>query len=43
MVQELPLYTGLTPAMFIGRFFDLANALVVILLVLLALNRRRRS
>ena len=43
MVQELPLYTGLTPAMFIGRFFDLANALVVILLVLLALNKRRRS
>jgi apolipoprotein N-acyltransferase len=43
MVQELPLYTGLTPAMFIGRFFDLANALVVILLVLLTLNKRRRS
>jgi hypothetical protein len=28
--------------MFVGRFFDLANALVVLGLVLLALNKRRR-
>jgi len=42
MVEDLPLYTGLTPAMFVGRFFDLANALVVFGLILLALNNRRR-
>jgi apolipoprotein N-acyltransferase len=42
MVEELPLYSGLTPAMFVGRFFDYVNALVVIALVALALSRRRR-
>lgn len=42
MVEELPLYSGLTPAMFVGRFFDYVNALVVISLVALAMTKRRR-
>jgi apolipoprotein N-acyltransferase len=42
MVEELPLYAGLTPAMFVGRFFDLANGLVVLGLIAIAANKRRR-
>jgi apolipoprotein N-acyltransferase len=42
MVEEIPLYTGLTPAIFIGRFFDLVNALVVIALVGLAFVKKSR-
>lgn len=41
MVEELPLYTGLTPAIFVGRFFDLVNAAVVIVLLGLTLVRSR--
>ena len=42
MVEELPLYSGLTPAMFIGRFFDYINLLVVLALVGLAFARKSR-
>jgi apolipoprotein N-acyltransferase len=42
MVEEVPLYTGFTPAIFVGRFFDLVNALVVIGLIALALTRKSR-
>jgi len=42
MVEEVPLYTGLTPAIFVGRFFDLVNALVVVGLVGLAFARKSR-
>lgn len=42
MVEELPLYQGLTPAMFLGRYFDYVNALVVLGLIALALGKRRR-
>lgn len=42
MVEEVPLYTGFTPAIFVGRFFDLVNALVVIGLIGLALARKSR-
>ena len=42
MVEEVPLYSGYTPAMFIGRFFDYVNALVVLALVGLALARKSR-
>jgi apolipoprotein N-acyltransferase len=42
MVEEVPLYSGLTPAIFVGRFFDLVNALVVVALIGLALTKRRR-
>ena len=42
MVEELPLYSGLTPAMFVGRFFDYVNLLVVLVLVGLAFARKSR-
>lgn len=42
MVEELPLYSGLTPAMFTGRFFDWINALVVLALIAIGLSKRRR-
>lgn len=42
MVEEVPLYSGLTPAMFIGKFFDYVNAVVVIALIGLGLNRKTR-
>jgi apolipoprotein N-acyltransferase len=42
MVEEVPLYSGSTPAMFIGRFFDYVNALVVLALIGLALTRKSR-
>lgn len=41
MVEDVPLYTGLTPAMFIGSLFDWINLLIV-LLVLIAIRLRRR-
>ena len=41
MVEDVPLYTGLTPAMFIGSLFDWINLLIV-LLVLTAIRLRRR-
>lgn len=41
MVEDVPLYTGLTPAMFIGSLFDWINLLTV-LLVLIAIRLRRR-
>ena len=42
MVEEMPLYSGLTPAMFVGRFFDYVNLLVVLVLVGLAFARKSR-
>jgi apolipoprotein N-acyltransferase len=42
MVEEVPLYSGYTPAMFIGRFFDYGNALIVLALIGLALARKSR-
>ena len=41
MVEDVSLYTGLTPAMFIGSLFDWINLLIV-LLVLIAIRLRRR-
>jgi apolipoprotein N-acyltransferase len=41
MVEEVPLFTGLTPAMYVGTIFDWIN-LVVVLLVLIAIRLRRR-
>lgn len=42
MVEEVPLYTGLTPAIFVGKYFDLVNALVVLGLIALGFTRKRR-
>lgn len=41
MVEEVPLFSGLTPAMYIGTLFDWVN-LVNVLLVLIAIRLRRR-
>lgn len=41
MVEEVPLFTGLTPAMYVGSLFDWIN-LVIVLLVLIAIGIRRR-
>lgn len=41
MVEEVPLFTGLTPAVYVGTIFDWIN-LVVVLLVLIAIRLRRR-
>jgi apolipoprotein N-acyltransferase len=41
MVEEVPLFTGLTPAMYIGILLDWIN-LVIVLLVLIAIGLRRR-
>ena len=42
MVEEVPLYTGLTPAIFVGRFFDWVNLLVVLGLISFGFSKRRR-
>ncbi|MEY3383841.1 MAG: apolipoprotein N-acyltransferase, partial [Actinomycetota bacterium] len=41
MVEDVPLFTGLTPAMYVGTLFDWIN-LVIVLLVLIAIRLRRR-
>ena len=41
MVEDVPLFTGLTPAMYVGTLFDWIN-LVIVLLVLIAIRVRRR-
>jgi apolipoprotein N-acyltransferase len=42
MVEEVPLYSGLTPAIFIGSVFDYVNGAVVITLMGLTLARKQR-
>lgn len=42
MVESVPLYTGLTPAIFVGRFFDWVNFAVVLGLVGLGIARGRK-
>jgi apolipoprotein N-acyltransferase len=41
MVEDVPLFTGLTPAMYVGTLFDWIN-LAIVLLVLIAIRLRRR-
>jgi apolipoprotein N-acyltransferase len=41
MVEDVPLFTGLTPAMYVGTLFDWINS-VIVLLVLIAIRLRRR-
>lgn len=42
MVEDVPLYTGLTPAIYVGRFFDWVNFAVVIGLIGFGLRRRQK-
>ena len=42
MVERVPLYSGLTPAIFIGRGFDFVNAAIVLLLLGIGFSRRKR-
>lgn len=42
MVERVPLYSGLTPAVILGSAFDWINAIVLVFLTLLTALRRRR-